>query len=244
MSTNESKPRREAKSKPEEVKKQRILMLHGYRQSEMAFRERSGGLRKALKSQCEFIFCEAPHLVPKSTVEQIDEQEASNEIERGWWFSADDDSYNALDVTECDKGFDKSLEYLNEIFRQHEPIDGILGFSQGGCLAGILCSIAEQNKKNEGQSKYGSIKFKYCLIVAGFVSQQVNHATYYNMEKPIELPTLHIYGKADKVIPYEMPIKLTGYFKEPKSFLHELGHFIPVNSESKNAILEFLKSNA
>lgn len=238
MSTNE----RVKKSKPEEMKKQRILMLHGYRQSEMAFRERSGGLRKALKSQCEFIFCEAPHLVPKSVTEKVDNEEATNSDERGWWFSADDDSYNALDVTECDKGFEKSLDYLNETFRQHEPIDGILGFSQGGCLAGILCSIAEQKKKSE--SKYGSIKFKYCVIVAGFKSQQVKHDSFYNIEKPIEVPTLHIYGKADKVIPYEMSIALTSYFSEPKCFLHELGHFIPVNSESKNAILEFLKSNA
>ena len=35
-------------------RKLRILCLHGYRQSEVSFREKTGGLRKALKSLADF----------------------------------------------------------------------------------------------------------------------------------------------------------------------------------------------
>ena len=128
----------------EEVKKLRILMIHGYRQSEAAFRERSGSLRKALKSSCEFIFCEAPHLVPPrepsaqdpdlaqlTLDEKSEETSGESSVEKGWWFSSDDDSYNALLRTSCDKGFEESLAYINEVFKTNAPIDGVIGFSQG-----------------------------------------------------------------------------------------------------------------
>lgn len=37
-----------------------------------------------------------------------------------------------------------------------------------------------------------------------------------------------------------MSQELTNYFSEPSIFIHELGHFIPVNAESKSAFVEFL----
>ena len=88
----------------------------------MAFRERSGGLRKALKNYVsEFVFCEAPHFVPSENKEA----EATNN-ERGWWFSSKC-SYNALEQTNCQDGFDETLEYIDKIFDQQGPFDGILG---------------------------------------------------------------------------------------------------------------------
>ena len=93
----------------------------------MAFRERSGGLRKALKNHVsEFVFCEAPHKVPSN--DHSSKEETSNE--RGWWFSSES-SYNALEPTDCQKGFGESLEYLDRVFETQGPFDGILGFSQG-----------------------------------------------------------------------------------------------------------------
>jgi hypothetical protein len=58
----------------------------------------SGGLRKALKNHVqEFVFCESPHLVSSSP-------ETSETSEKGWWFSSES-GYNALEVTDCQKGF-------------------------------------------------------------------------------------------------------------------------------------------
>lgn len=116
------------KQQNEPISKLRLLMLHGYRQNETAFRERSGGLRKALKNYVsEFVFCEAPHLIPNNNTKEEEKKESN---ERGWWFSSDA-AYNALELTENDKGLNESLEYINQIFETKGPFDGILGFSQG-----------------------------------------------------------------------------------------------------------------
>ena len=50
--SNNSNKRLSTKQQSEPQAKLRLLMLHGYRQNEMAFRERSGGFRKALKNLC------------------------------------------------------------------------------------------------------------------------------------------------------------------------------------------------
>jgi hypothetical protein len=130
MSSNR---RPSTKQQNEPISKLRLLMLHGYRQNEMAFRERSGGLRKALKNYVsEFVFCEAPHLISNNNQEETtkEEEEKKESNERGWWFSSDS-AYNALELTENDKGLNESLEYINQIFETKGPFDGILGFSQG-----------------------------------------------------------------------------------------------------------------
>ena len=58
----------------------------------------SGGLRKALKNHVqEFVFCESPHLV-------LNPSETTETSEKGWWFSSES-SYNALEVSDCQKGY-------------------------------------------------------------------------------------------------------------------------------------------
>ncbi len=117
------------------------------------------------------------------------------------------------------------------------PFDGILGFSQGGCLASILCAIANNDIESE-KTKY--IKFKFGIIIAGFKSRQSQHDIFYDLNKKIDLPTLHVFGDGDKVIPSEMASDLCNYFLNPKILRHEQGHFIPGNSESKNNFIDFL----
>jgi hypothetical protein len=106
-------------------KKAKILMLHGYRQNEAVFRERTGGLRKMLKSCAEFIFIDAPHLIP---IEEEGGQDDNND--RGWWFSQSNKCYKALEKTDCDFGFDETLKYIDSIFETKGPFDGIFTFSQ------------------------------------------------------------------------------------------------------------------
>ncbi len=100
----------------------KILMIHGYRQNEMAFRERSGGIRKALKGHAEFVFCEAPHVIS----EQKEPDGAG--YERGWWFgSTEPATYDAHEFTSVDLKFEETLKYLNSVFEASGPFDGILG---------------------------------------------------------------------------------------------------------------------
>ena len=103
----------------------------------------------------------------------------------------------------------------------------------------MLCRIS-----SDENSKYKNIKFKFGIIIAGFRSNQSQHDIYYDLNNKIQKPTIHIFGKEDKVIPFDMAAKLTDYFDSPKVFHHDAGHLIPVNAESKNVLFEFLTEMA
>jgi hypothetical protein len=61
--------------------------------------------------------------------------------QKGWWFSREDDFFRASFVSDCDKGFNESLGLILETWKTFGPFDGILGFSQGAAMAGLLCSM-------------------------------------------------------------------------------------------------------
>jgi hypothetical protein len=64
-----------------------------------------------------------------------------NQDQRGWWFSREDDFFRASFVSDCDKGFSDSLDLILEACNSFGPFDGVLGFSQGAAMAGLLCSM-------------------------------------------------------------------------------------------------------
>jgi hypothetical protein len=87
----------------------------------------------------EFIYCEGLHKVIVNT------DETMNSIQKSWWFSVqpfslfntDPTSFyfqtdeNKFELVDCQKGFQESLNYINEIFKLKGPFDLVLGFSQG-----------------------------------------------------------------------------------------------------------------
>ncbi|VDK70978.1 unnamed protein product [Anisakis simplex] len=94
------------------------MCLHGYRQNEKVFREKTGSFRKALKKYADFVFMSAPHepvLPPQpcsqndggGECEKIDEQRADP---RGWWFSRSENHFSSHDVTDLCTGFDESVK--------------------------------------------------------------------------------------------------------------------------------------
>lgn len=220
----------------------KLLMLHGYRQCEKSFRERTGGLRKSLRNHADFVFCSAPHVI-----QVTDDAEVSEDEQRGWWFSRADRSYDALETSDYDLGFSESLAHVNELFRAHGPFDGVFAFSQGASLAAMMCRIAHDGTDDtamvrEAREKYESIRFKFAVLVAGFKSGQTQHEVFFPLDPKCSVPTLHVIGEADKVIPCEMSTSLLQYFNNPRVFRHSGGHFVPVNSEAKNAFIDFFNS--
>ena len=157
-----------------------------------------------------------------------------------------------------EENFEKTLEYINNTFKEKGPFDGLFGFSMGGsihtliwffwitntkyyyiiikALATILCSILENNN-----NKYDSIDFKFAIICATNVSPEEKLAHYYNLNKKIKIPTLLIIGESDKLIALESSRHLTEYFIDPKLFIHDQGHMIPRDSEAKKAYNQFFE---
>ncbi|KAJ1346133.1 hypothetical protein KIN20_000840 [Parelaphostrongylus tenuis] len=114
----------------------RILCLHGYRQNDVLFREKSGSLRKQLRKYADFEFISAPLL---ANVAESNEREDV----RSWWFSREDDQFSSRDVCSIATGFEKSVSFVCEFVRQNGPFDGVLGFSQGASMAHLLVDDGE-----------------------------------------------------------------------------------------------------
>nr|XP_056721366.1 esterase OVCA2 [Euleptes europaea] len=208
----------------------RLLCLHGYRQDAGSFRARSGALRKALRGRAELLFVDAPHVVAArpgeaSLLEPLDSSA------RGWWFSnPQEGTFSALEETSSCKGLEESLEAVAEACAEHSPIDGLLGFSQGAALAALICAL-----KQRGDLHF---QFDFAILIAGFKSRSLDHQSYY--QEPIQVPSLHVLGETDRVIPAEMSQELASHFSEPLFLTHPGGHFVPASAAQKKTYLEFL----
>lgn len=219
----------------------RILMLHGYTQSGDVFKDRTGGVRKSLKQIAELIYCDAPFDVPKfSTTKTATETNNENVAENTeqaskGWFTKTAESDPVRDV-------EKSLDYLNDVFKQQGPFDGVWGFSQGATMTHFLANTILQKAETVANSRE-SIQFKFAILTATSRSSHADRSgfnRFYRKESKLAIPSLHIIGKADKITDCERALELTEYYDNPRVYLHEQGHFIPGDKESKQVYAEFL----
>lgn len=197
--------------------KLRILAIHGYAQSDDIFKTKLGSLRKGFKREIDFIFLKAPHKVPMKSNFDIDDVEEAY----GWWFNTKDHIFKAIVPSNSVIGFEDSITVIEKVFQESGPFDGILGFSQGAAFVVILCFMQQKNLLQ--------IKFDFAIIISGFKSLCAPHAIYYDGK--IDIPSLHIYGKIDKVIPTEMAEEIAEMFINKIKMTHEGGHYIPSKKE-------------
>lgn len=71
---------------------------------------------------------------------EVDEKDA--DTERSWWFNVDNQTFKGTNKNGPAYGFDVSLHYVEEVWRTQGPFHGLLGFSQGACFVGLICSLS------------------------------------------------------------------------------------------------------
>lgn len=214
----------------------RLLCIHGYRQNGSSFREKTGALRKLLKKDVELVYMSAPHSVQQQVPEKEngpDSGPRGDEDTRGWWFSdIQARSFSAQQQCEESLGLDESMAAVREAVKDQGPFDGILGFSQGAALVAMLCSLQEQKLVPE-------FSFRFAILVAGFRSACKEHQKFYN--PPLQIPSMHVFGLEDRVIPDHMSRELLPSFQDPQILTHPGGHFVPAASAHRQVYQDFLK---
>lgn len=159
----------------------------------------------------------------------------SDDDQRGWWFSdIQARSFDARQYCESALGLEESLEAVRTAVKELGPFDGILGFSQGAALVAMICALQEQKAEP-------SFQFRFAILVAGFRSICAQHNHFYEQVE-IMLPTLHVFGQDDKVIPQQMSRDLMPIFPAAQVLCHPGGHFVPAASAHRPTYQEFLKS--
>lgn len=210
----------------------RVLCLAGFRQSERGFREKTGALRKALRGRAELVCLSGPHPVCEGAGPDSGAC-APEEQPRGWWFSdAAADVFSALEEPAACRGVPEALGAVAAALSSQGPFDGLLGFSQGAALAALVCALAQA-----GDPRFALPRF--VILVSGFCPR--GPALQEPVcRSPLSLPSLHVFGDTDRVIPAEESVRLASRFPGAVTLTHGGGHFIPAAAAQRQAYLKFL----
>ncbi|OLL23641.1 hypothetical protein NEOLI_004172, partial [Neolecta irregularis DAH-3] len=204
----------------------RILCLHGYTQSGPTFRQKIAALTKPLeKLGHEFIFPTAPHVLFLS--DTAGESSPAEQIEAYGWWTVREEKYHGLRT---------SLEFILDLISDDAPFDGVIGFSQGACIASILTSLLESGKRNLLPKPSNQPPFKFGLYYSGF-SAKFNPEFYL---PKISTPTLHFNGELDTVVSNERMQTLIDVCIDPKIVRFPGGHFVPCAAEYRQQMRLFL----
>jgi pimeloyl-ACP methyl ester carboxylesterase len=134
----------------------------------------------------------------------------------GWWHSPS-------------RGWDRTREWAVDLFANQPTFDGVFGFSQGAAFTGLLAGM---------QQEPGTvIRFDFAVMVGGFKNDAPEHADLYR--RRFAVPSLHIIGHADGVIPPNESEDLVDQFENPVVLCHAGGHVVPADRAVINGVAKF-----
>jgi fermentation-respiration switch protein FrsA (DUF1100 family) len=138
----------------------------------------------------------------------------------GWWH-------------EGFRGWERTREWVIELVGR-EHFDGVFGFSQGAALAGLLAAVAVVEA--------APISFRFVIMVGGFTSAAPQHAALFL--RPLHLPSLHVIGRSDVIVPARDSLLLAQRFADPVIIEHPGGHFIPDDPGITARVTDFVAHRA
>jgi pimeloyl-ACP methyl ester carboxylesterase len=185
-----------------------ILALHGYHGSARTLRRQIAPLADALPPGVNLAFVDAPSL-------------ARGDF--GWWH-------------EGFTGWEATRDWVAEL-TAGEHFDGVIGFSQGAALAGLLLATQEAAGDAAGNTAL-AFGFGFGVMIGGFTSEEPRHAAL--LRRKLATPSLHVTGSADGIVPMRDSLRLAERFADPVIVEHGGGHVIPTGPRALGRIVEFV----
>ena len=237
--------------------KLRVLCLHSFRTSANILRDQLDIAQwgSSLGDLCEFTFMDAPHLATGEI--PADVASFFEPPYREWW------NANEVDGRIEYVGLDESLAAIDDFAAQHGPFDGVLGFSQGATLTGLLAATGIAEGKGPfacgigvGEEAAPTTPPPFALMISGMLARTASARELYaaaaaGVEAAAErggaeaaTPSLHIVGDSDKVLPPALSKRAAAaaFFVDAKTVRHERGHVIPLlRGKALEDVRAFLK---
>jgi predicted esterase len=198
----------------------RVLCLHGYHGSAAILRKQMQPLFGELRSTVEFIEVDAPSL-------------AAGDF--GWWHGNFPSSQREY------RGWQRTRDWLIELFDRQGPFDGVFGFSQGAALTGVLPGLRAPDGKVTPRTP---LAFDFAIMAGGFRSEAPEHQRLFAVKEGYQLPSLHVMGSADTVVPIADSLTLARQFAAPTVLEHGGGHVIGATPEIRAHVTAFLTCRA
>jgi hypothetical protein len=103
-----------------------------------------------------------------------------------------------------------------ELLRTGPRVDGIFGFSQGAALTGLLAGLRDCDPSIP--------QFQFAIMIGGFTSTMAHTRLF---RHKLTVPSAHVTGRADVIIPRRDSLLLADRFAAPLIIEHPGGHVIP-----------------
>ncbi|QUQ63692.1 hypothetical protein [Kutzneria sp. CA-103260] len=188
----------------------RVLCLHGYHGNSRILAGQLQPLRDGLSTPVDFVAVDAPSL-------------AAGDF--GWWHG-DIPGYR-----DEFQGWARTRDWLVELFSREGPFDGVLGFSQGAALTGLLPGLSAAEL---------SIGLRFAIMAGGFRSEAPEHRELFAQREAYRIPSFHIIGDTDTVVHPNDSRHLATAFTSPVVVSHPGGHVIAATPHIKSALDDFL----
>jgi hypothetical protein len=244
----------------------KILMLHGFTQSGTLFRAKTGALTKAIIKAfplhtVSFSYPTGPLRLNPFDVPGYNNggaTEDKGETETYGWFrrpATEPPTY---------KGIQDGLASVAALLKTEGPFDGVVGFSQGACLAFIVASLLEPNRKasfDAAVTNSDGVEFpesflpentgdhpplKFAIVYSGFKAADPKWGAIYDPQRPIATPVLHVMGTLDALVIEARSRELIQACvgdaeQEGKVVFHPGGHFVPSQRTYLEAAVGFIR---
>lgn len=238
----------------------RVLFFHGYTQSSSIFYAKTSALRKRLiKLNYKCIYLNGPTRLMPSDLPSNDALSKFGSVTtdnnddtdyRSWWVKPHLTNSNVI----LESAFDTVKDYVNnnrviedadykdniEDSDKDLPIVGLVGFSQGSAMVGLLLKKALE---------FGLDNLQFVVLYAGFKldtskgSGNEKYSDYYGDNPDLKFKILHVYGELDTVMPEERVMSLYNTFKSNSDLLkHPGGHFVPNSKAYVDQVTNWIQS--
>lgn len=234
------------------MKPQRILCLHGFTSNSQVHAHQMRRLTQRLP-EFEFVFGDGPHSV--DIAKEMDLNHPTNRAwadyvrqtsdlgSRGWWIAYDKKWENPK--TGGYYGLEESLQHLNKLLRATGPVHAIWGFSQGACLASMLCALSEDSQADHPLRTYlpsNLLVPQRGVFFSGFRSRLSLYDPLY--ETGISIPTLHVMSSNDVVVTTKWSEALRKICSNANLLLHDNGHHVPRSEYDCSTIIQFMRGTS
>lgn len=131
-----------------------------------------------------------------------------------------------------------------------EPVAGVIGFSQGGCMAAMLAAAMEQPLRPVPagpewewvaavRAANDNYPLKFAVVYSGFYAPPPELGWLY--EPHVRTPTLQFIGSLDTVVDESRSRGLVARCEDPVVVVHPGGHHVPVSKEWAMPLVGFIR---
>ncbi|KAJ5475452.1 hypothetical protein N7539_007739 [Penicillium diatomitis] len=229
----------------------RILMLHGYTQSGPLFHAKSRALVKHIQKnfpshEVVASYPTGPLKLRPSDVPGYEPSEGNgtnneDEIEAYGWFRRSNTSDPPLY-----QGLEDGLAAIAKVLSEEGPFDGVIGFSQGAAMVGMVAGLLETGRQEafahfEQHDSGGASGIPY---PASFAAPDFQHPR--SSLQSHTTPVLHVLGSLDAVVEESKSralIEACAGKPEADGLVvwHPGGHFLPSQRPYLDAVARFIR---